>query len=58
MEDHEKHLKTTLQTLRDNQLVAKFNKCECWLEEVKFLGHVVSREGILVDSAKVDAVLN
>ena len=35
-----------------------FGKCEFWLKEVKFLGHVISREGILVDSMKFDTVLN
>ena len=51
-------MRIALQTFRDNQIVAKFSKCEFWLEEVRFLGHVVSREGILIDSAKVDAVLS
>lgn len=32
-------------------------KCEFWLEEVKFLGHVISKEGIVVDLAKVEAML-
>jgi len=58
VEEHEQHMKIALQTLRDNQLVAKFSKCEFWLKEVKFLGHVVSREGISVDSGKTDAVMS
>ena len=33
-------------------------KCEFWQDEVKFLGHVVSKEGISVDPAKVEAILN
>ena len=45
-----------METLRRNQLYAKFNKCEFWLEKVHFLGHVVSREGVSVDPAKVEAV--
>ena len=45
-----------LQILRDHQLYAKFSKCEFWLEKVAFLGHVISREGIVVDPAKVEAV--
>ena len=40
-EEHEDHLRVVLQVLRDHQLYAKFNKCEFWLIEVKFLGHVV-----------------
>ena len=42
-EDHEGHLRVVLQTLREHQLYAKFSKCEFWLTEVRFLGHVVSR---------------
>ncbi|CAL9016944.1 unnamed protein product [Prunus brigantina] len=57
-EEHEEHLRIVLQTLRENQLYAKLNKCEFWLRQVKFLGHVISNEGISVDSSKVEAVLN
>ena len=41
-EDHAVHLQIALQKLREKQLYAKFSKCEFWLTEVKFLGHVVS----------------
>jgi hypothetical protein len=51
--DHEKHLRMVLQKLRDNHLYAKFSKCEFWLDEVPFLGHIISKGGILVDPAKV-----
>jgi hypothetical protein len=54
--EHEEHLRITLQTLRDHQLYAKFSKCEFWLSEVKFLGHVISGDGIAVDPSKVEAV--
>ena len=37
-------------------MYAKFSKCEFWLGEVGFLGHVVSKEGIAVDPSKVTAV--
>ena len=47
-----------MRTLQDNQLYARFNKCEFWLQEVKFLGYVVSKDEISVDSSKIDAVLN
>jgi hypothetical protein len=57
-EEHEEHLRITLQTLRDNQLYGKFSKCEFWLSEVKFLGHVISRNGLAVDPSKVEAVVN
>ena len=57
-EEHEQHLRTVLQVLRDNRLYAKASKCEFWLNEVKFLGHVVSENGIAVDPTKVEAVLD
>ena len=50
------HLRLVLEKLREHQLYAKFSKCEFWLNEVGFLGHVISGEGIAVDPAKVDAV--
>ena len=33
-----------------------FSKCEFWLDHVQFLGHVVSKDGISVDPAKIDTV--
>ena len=56
-EEHAVHLRIILQSLRDKQLYAKFSKCEFWLSEVVFLGHVVSREGIFVDPRKVEAIV-
>ena len=53
--EHEYHLRIVLQLLRDHQLYAKFSKCEFWLTEVRFLGHVVSASGVLVDPEKVEA---
>ena len=45
-----------LELLQGNQLYAKFSKCEFWLEEVQFLGHIVNSQGIHVDPAKIEAV--
>jgi hypothetical protein len=56
--EHEKHLRMVLEKLRSNQLYAKFSKCEFWLTEVAFLGHVISAGGIAVDPSKVKDVLN
>ncbi|GMI64629.1 hypothetical protein HRI_000132200 [Hibiscus trionum] len=47
--DRDKHLRIVLQALLENQLYAKLSKCEFWLREVVFLGHVVSAEGTRVD---------
>nr|GFA40688.1 putative reverse transcriptase domain-containing protein [Tanacetum cinerariifolium] len=55
-EEHEDHLRTVLQTLRQEKLYAKFSKCEFWLSSVAFLGHIVSVEGITMDPAKVEAI--
>ena len=56
--EHEDHLRIVLQLLRDHQLYAKFSKCEFWLTEVGFLGHVVSTSSVLVDPRKVEAVMS
>jgi hypothetical protein len=55
--DHEEHLRLVLQKLRDNQLYAKFSKCEFWIGEVPFLGHIISNRGISVDPAKVKKIM-
>ena len=56
-EEHAQYLELVLRTLQDEQLYAKFKKCEFWLDKVIFLGHVVAKEGIMVDPAKIKAVL-
>ena len=48
-EEHAQHLHIVLQHLREHQLYAKFSKCDFWLKEVPFLGHVITPEGISVD---------
>jgi hypothetical protein len=58
MEEHEEHLRLVLEKLRSNQLYAKFSKCEFWLIEVTFLGHVISVGGVSIDPGKVNDVLN
>src|ERR1044071_7122176 len=55
-EEHEQHLQLILQLLRNEQLYAKFSKCDFWIREVQFLGHVVNEAGIHVDPAKIDAI--
>jgi len=57
-EEHAEHLRVVLSRLREHQLYAKFRKCEFWLKKVHFLGHVLSEEGISVDPAKVQEVLD
>ncbi|XP_057759548.1 uncharacterized protein LOC130979980 [Arachis stenosperma] len=55
--EHEEHLNIVLQVLKERKLYAKLSKCEFWNEEVKFLGHVVSKGGIAVDPSKVEVVM-
>ncbi|KAJ9547279.1 hypothetical protein OSB04_019822 [Centaurea solstitialis] len=57
-EEHVMHLREVLEVLRRERLYAKFSKCAFWLEEVQFLGHIINREGIKVDPAKIEAVMN
>ena len=54
--NHVRHLRIVLQVLREKELYAKFSKCEFWLESVAFLGHVVTKDGIMVDLTKVAVV--
>ena len=56
--EHEDHLRIELQLLRDHQLYAKFSKCEFWLTEVGFLGHVMSASGLSIDPGKVEVVMS
>ena len=57
-QEHKQHLRIVLETLRENKLYAKLSKCDFWLKEVSFLGHIVSAEGIRVDPVKIEAVVN
>ncbi|GKV30593.1 hypothetical protein SLEP1_g39388 [Rubroshorea leprosula] len=55
---HEKQLRTVLETLRSERLFTKFKKCEVWLDNVAFLGHVVTKDGISIDPQKIEAVVD
>jgi len=55
-EEHVEHLRIVLQVLKERKLYAKLLECEFWLEEVIFLGHIISGSGIAVDPSKVEAV--
>ncbi|KAL4590368.1 hypothetical protein LXL04_003297 [Taraxacum kok-saghyz] len=57
-EEHGKHLRLILELLRKEKLYAKSSKYEFWIDEVKFLGHVVSKKGVHVDPSKIDAIKN
>nr|GEU71369.1 putative reverse transcriptase domain-containing protein [Tanacetum cinerariifolium] len=55
-EEHEDHLKLILELLKKEELYAKFSKCEFWIPQVHFLGHVINRKGIHVDPAKIESI--
>ena len=56
-QEHEEHLRVVLGTLREHQLYAKFSKCQFWLKEVAFLGHMISAGGISVDPTHIKSIL-
>ena len=55
-EEHAKHLRTVLETMRREKLYAKLSKCNFWTKSVSFLGHIVLGEGVAVDPSKIQAV--
>jgi hypothetical protein len=57
-EEHEEHLRRALQKLREHRLYAKLRKCEFWMKQVGFLGHIISTRGISVDPSKGQDVLS
>ena len=56
-EKHREHLRIVLQIFKESELYAKLSKCDFWLEEVQFLGHVISKDGVAVDPSKVEVVM-
>eukprot|EP00253_Pinus_taeda_P026738 PITA_26738 len=57
MNEHHEHLRIVLQTLREHQLYAKFSKCDFFKEEIQYLGHVITKDGIAVDPEKIKAIM-
>eukprot|EP00253_Pinus_taeda_P015939 PITA_15939 len=58
IEEHHEHLRMVLQTLREHQLYAKFSKCDFFKEEIQYLGHVISKDGIVVGPEKIKAIMD
>nr|KAJ0207233.1 hypothetical protein LSAT_V11C500291490 [Lactuca sativa] len=56
--DHVIHIRAVLELLRKEKLYAKFSKCEFWLRQVQFLGHVISGDGVSVDPTKIEVIQN
>jgi hypothetical protein len=57
-EEHTEHLHMVLQKLREHQLYMKLSKCEFWLKQVSFLGHIISKGSTAVDPSKIQDVLS
>jgi hypothetical protein len=57
-EEHEEHLRLALQKLREYRLYVKLSKCEFWMKQVVYLGHIISKGGISMDPSKVQDVLS
>jgi hypothetical protein len=57
-EEHEDHLKMVLQILREHQLYVKFNKCDFYKNNIHYLGHIISKEGITVDPENIKAIMS
>nr|GEY90128.1 hypothetical protein [Tanacetum cinerariifolium] len=57
-EEHQKYLKVVLELLKKERLYAKFLKCDFWLDSVQILGHVIYRNDVHVDPAKIEAIKN
>jgi hypothetical protein len=55
-EEHEHHLRMVLQVLREHQLYAKLSKCSFYQNQIHYLGHIISKEGIAVDPEKIEAI--
>ena len=57
-QEHEQHLRIGLQIMKEKQLFAKLSKCDFWLKEVSFLGHIVYAEGNRIDPTKIEAIVS
>ena len=58
LEEHKQHVRQVLERLRQRKLPIKLEKCEFHKHSVKFLGMVVSKDGLQMDQSKVESVLN
>ncbi|GKE12227.1 putative reverse transcriptase domain-containing protein, partial [Tanacetum coccineum] len=58
IKEHEGHLKFILKLLKEEELYAKFSKCDFWLSKVQFIGHVIDSEDIHVDPAKIESIMD
>jgi hypothetical protein len=57
-EEHVKHLKMVLQRMQEHHLYAKLSKCQFWIHEVLFFGHIINRDELVMDPKKVADISN
>ncbi|MCO5582816.1 hypothetical protein L7F22_036716 [Adiantum nelumboides] len=51
--DHEDHLRKVLDILHEHKLYAKLSKCTFFSPKIKYLGFILSEDGISIDPAKI-----
>ncbi|KAH9270988.1 hypothetical protein BASA83_006738 [Batrachochytrium salamandrivorans] len=56
LEDHKEHVRQVLQILKDNNLFCKAEKCHFYQTEIKYLGYIISPNGVSMDPSKISAV--
>ena len=52
------HLRVVLEALRSNKLYAKMSKCSFAKEEIEYLGHIISKDGVATDPQKLSIIAN
>jgi hypothetical protein len=52
------HIRLVLQVLRDHQLYVKYNKCDFFHREIQYLGHIISKQRVVVDLQKIKAIVD
>jgi len=57
IEEHKENLRIVLQTLREHKLYAKYNKCDFFKEKIQYLGHIITKDRIVVDPENIIAIM-
>jgi hypothetical protein len=55
-EEHEQHLGMVLQVIREHQLHANLRECSFYQKHIHYLGHIISKDGIVIDPEKIEAI--
>lgn len=57
-EEHVQHVNLVFEILRAQKLFIKMKKCEFGKEELEYLGHIISKDGVKVDQSKIKTMLD